>query len=143
VEDSGTRAFLIDSSAAHRITRPAALAGWRSALKAGRVGMCAATEAEVLYSAKSPHHYAQLRQAFAELYTWHVIPDDVWDSVLDLQESLAAAGCHRSAGMADLLVAVTAMHHRLTLLHYDHDFETIARHSDLETRWLADPGTLD
>lgn len=136
-------AFLIDTSAAHRITLPGPFATWRSALAAGRIGMCAATEAEALYSARSPAQYAQMRQVFSDLYVWHEIPADAWQRVHTLQEALAEAGCLRSAGVVDLVLAVTAAHHRLTVLHYDRDFETVAKHVDLRTRWLAEPGSID
>ncbi|MBW5480665.1 PIN domain nuclease [Streptomyces bambusae] len=135
--------FLIDTSAAHRITLPGPFSVWRSALTAGRIGMCAATEAEVLYSARSAEQYTTMRETLGDLYTWYGIPDDVWVKVLLLQDTLAGAGCLRSAGVVDLVVAVTAAHHRLTVLHYDRDFETIAKHTDLRTRWLAEPGSVD
>ncbi|OKK08686.1 hypothetical protein AMK26_02090 [Streptomyces sp. CB03234] len=122
--------------------RPEPLAMWRSALSAGRIGMCAATEAEALYSAKSAAHYHEMRTAFGELYTWCAIPDDAWSAILDLQETLAEAGCGRSAGVVDLLVAHTAMSNRLTVLHYDRDFETIGEHIGLNTQWLAEPGSI-
>lgn len=68
---------------------------------------------------------------------------DAWQRVLILQRAMAGSGCHRVAGAVDLLVAVTAQNHGLTVLHYDRDFETIARHTELKTRRLAEPGTLD
>ncbi len=40
---------------------------------------------------------------------------------------LTAKGEHRSAGPVDLLVAAAAKEAGLTLLHCDHDFDTIAR----------------
>ncbi|MEU6864895.1 PIN domain nuclease [Streptomyces sp. NPDC046876] len=135
--------YLIDTSAVHRITLPGPFATWRPVLAAGRIGMCTATEVEALYSARSAAQYAAMRQAFADLYVWHEIPDDVWSRVLGAQEALAQAGCVRSAGVVDLVVAVTAARHRLTVLHYDRDFETIAKHMDLRTQWLAEPGSID
>lgn len=135
--------FLIDTSAAHRITLPGPFSTWRPALAAGRIGMCAVTEVEALYSARSAAQYAQMRQAFTDLYVWHEIPDDVWARVGDAQSALAEAGCVRSAGVVDLVVAVTAARHRLTVLHYDRDFETLAKHIELRTRWLAEPGSID
>ncbi|QES52587.1 VapC toxin family PIN domain ribonuclease [Streptomyces venezuelae] len=134
---------MIDTSAAHRITLPGPYATWRGAMGAGRIGMCAATEVEVLYSVRSAGQYAEMRDALGDLYTWYGIPDGVWAETLALQSTLAEAGALRSAGLVDLVVAVTARHHRLTVLHYDRDFETIAKHTDLRTRWLAEPGSID
>lgn len=135
--------FLIDTSAAHRITLPGPFSAWRAALIAGRIGMCAVTEAAALYSARSAAQYTDMQRAFADLYAWHEIPDDVWSRVRAAQGALAQAGCVRSAGVADLVLAVTAARHRLTVLHYDRDFETLAKHIDLRTRWLAEPGSID
>ncbi|MFE6870157.1 PIN domain-containing protein [Kitasatospora sp. NPDC057692] len=107
-----------------------------------RIGLCEPTEAELLYPARSAKHYTDLKDALAEMYVWRPVPDDAWRQLLALQRSLAEAGQHRSAGIPDLLVVVTALHHGLTVLHYDRDFETIAKHTELRTRWLAEPGSL-
>ncbi|MFJ7203089.1 PIN domain-containing protein [Streptomyces sp. NPDC098789] len=135
--------FLIDTSAAHRITLPGPLAAWEPVLASGRIAMCPATEAEALYSARSPAQYEAMRGAFADLYVWQGVPDDVWARLFAAQGALAAAGCVRSAGVVDLIVAVTAARNRLTVLHYDRDFETLAKHIGLSTRWLAEPGSID
>ncbi|MDH6578695.1 hypothetical protein P3T29_004364 [Kitasatospora sp. MAP5-34] len=29
------------------------------------------------------------------------------------------------------------------MLHYDRDFETIAKHAELKARWLMEPGSID
>ncbi|WP_234318193.1 hypothetical protein [Streptomyces sp. NRRL S-244] len=42
------------------------------------------------------------------------------------------------ASPVDLLVAVTAQHHKLTVLHQDADFETIARITGQPVRRIAD-----
>ncbi|WP_274032249.1 hypothetical protein [Streptomyces sp. MMBL 11-1] len=39
------------------------------------------------------------------------------------------AGQHRSASAVDLVIAATAAHHGLTVLHDDLDYRTIARHA--------------
>lgn len=45
-------------------------------------------------------------------------------------------GEHRSAGPVDLLVAAAAEEAELTLLHYDRDFETIARTTGQPVRMI-------
>ncbi len=42
---------------------------------------------------------------------------------------MAQAGEHRSASAADLMIAATAAHHGLTVLHDDADYRTVARHA--------------
>jgi predicted nucleic acid-binding protein len=141
----GSRAdcFLIDTSAASRLTRLAEAGGWwAEAAEEGRISMCDPTQAELLYSARSGKQCKAMSAGIRQTYTWRLVPDDAWRRVHELQEKLADAGCHRSAGVVDLLVAVTAQHHQLTVLHYDHDFDTIAKHADLKARWIAEPGTI-
>ncbi|MGA5702229.1 PIN domain nuclease [Peterkaempfera bronchialis] len=135
--------FLIDKSAYERVLRPNARGIWTDVLVQGRVSLCAPTEAEILYSVRSVAEYRETKHALRELYGWVPVPEDAWSRLLELQERMAAAGCHRSASIADLLVAITAQHHRLTVLHYDRDFETVAKVTGQPVRWLAPPGTLD
>ncbi|MDF2258119.1 hypothetical protein [Streptantibioticus ferralitis] len=66
-----------------------------------------------------------------------------WSRAKAVQRKQTESGCHRSVPPVNLLVAVTALDHGLTLLHYDRDFETIAQHTELRTRWPAEPGSLD
>lgn len=116
---------------------------WVDALDQGRIGICAATEFEILFSARSADEYRDVKQQLADVYAWHAIPEDAWMRVLAIQEAMSRTGEHRAASVADLLVAITAQAHELTVLHYDHDFDTFARHTTVKTRWIAEPGTLD
>ncbi len=59
------------------------------------------------------------------------------------QRELARTGQHRAVGIADLLTAVLAAEHRLTLVHYDADFDTAAEVIDFEQRWVATRGTIN
>jgi predicted nucleic acid-binding protein len=54
------------------------------------------------------------------------VPKDAWRWVETTQYKLTLKGQHRGPGPIDLLVAATAVHHRLTVLHADNDFVTIA-----------------
>jgi predicted nucleic acid-binding protein len=42
---------------------------------------------------------------------------------------MARVGEHRSASAADLIIAATAAHHGLTVLHDDADYRAVARHA--------------
>ncbi|SEG76282.1 hypothetical protein SAMN04489712_111145 [Thermomonospora echinospora] len=54
------------------------------------------------------------------------IPEQAFERALDIQELMVQRGTHRSAGLADLLLAAAAEEHRLTVLHDDKDFDCIA-----------------
>jgi predicted nucleic acid-binding protein len=52
---------------------------------------------------------------------------------------MARAGEHRSASAVDLMIAATAAHHGLIVLHDDADYRTVARHaSDLSEHNVYD-----
>ena len=58
------------------------------------------------------------------------------------QRELARQGRHRAVGMPDLLTAVLAAAHGLTVVHYDADFETDATVVVFEQVWGRPRGNL-
>lgn len=75
-------------------------------------------------------------------FQWVDTPDDLWVQASDLQALLTAKAQHRSASIADLVVAVTAQAHGLAVLHYDNDFDTIAAHTGQSTTWVVPAGAV-
>jgi predicted nucleic acid-binding protein len=59
-----------------------------------------------------------------------------------VQARLVERGEHRSAGVADLLLAAMAEIEGLTILHYDADFETVARVTGQSTEWVVPRGSV-
>lgn len=45
--------------------------------------------------------------------------------------------------LPDLLIAATAERHRVTLLHYDHEYDLIATVTRQPTEWVVPRGTAD
>lgn len=43
----------------------------------------------------------------------------------------------------DLLIAATARRHRVTVLHYDEDYDRIADITGHPSRWVVEPGIAD
>ncbi|WP_227998201.1 PIN domain-containing protein [Nocardia australiensis] len=60
-----------------------------------------------------------------------------------MQQLLTEQGHHRSAGVADLVIAATAEANDLTILHYDRDFETVANATSQPTQWISPPGSIN
>ncbi|SFL49831.1 PIN domain nuclease [Streptomyces pini] len=118
--------YLIDTSALVRILLRRATEDWEQRMGAGLVALCDLTELEVLYSARSEKDREAI-QGRLNQFTWCPMPDGVYRRARVVQRELTAKGEHRSAGAVDLLVAAAAEEAGLTLLHYDRDFETIAR----------------
>ncbi|GAA3853293.1 hypothetical protein GCM10023084_04360 [Streptomyces lacrimifluminis] len=55
----------------------------------------------------------------------------------------AHAGFHRAPSLPGLLIAATAEPHRLTVLHYDGDFDMIGSITGQPTQWVVPPGAAD
>jgi predicted nucleic acid-binding protein len=119
--------YLIDTSALARVLLGQNTVEWDDRIGAGLVGICDITELEILHSARSTADRDLLRAAFDAHYVWCATPDGIFRRARVVQEQLTAKGEHRSAGAIDLLVAAVAEEAGLTLLHYDRDFDTIAR----------------
>jgi len=101
------------------------------------------TELELLLSARSLEDRHRIQQLLETSYTWVLMPDRVFDRARQVQEMLTEKGQHRGPGAVDLLVAATAELTGRTLLHYDRDFEPVARTTGQDTLWLAPPGSID
>jgi predicted nucleic acid-binding protein len=134
--------FLIDTSAAARMSRPQVIARLKPLIEGGVVATCATLDAEALYSARSPEEYEQLRADRRQAYEYLPTDDVHWQRAFSVQRAMARSGRHRAVGVADLLAGVIAGEHHLTLVHYDADFDVAAEFLDFEHRWVAPRETL-
>jgi predicted nucleic acid-binding protein len=136
--------YLIDTSALIRLLRsPDILERWGGKVTDGSIATCSITEIELLYTARSHADRGRQEKLIRQMFSWVVMPDHAFEQAYQLQDALSEKGAHRSAGPVDLLTAVTAERHRLTLLHYDRDFERVAEVTGQPVRWIADPGTVN
>ena len=136
--------FLLDTSALVRLLREAGVrARWEPQITAGLVGVCPLVELELLYSARSKSDRDELVDLLATAFVWVPMPEQVFDRAAEIQAASTAQGAHRSAGAVDLLVAACAELHRLTLVHYDHDFDQITKVTGQAAAWLAPPGSIN
>ncbi|MFG3032374.1 PIN domain nuclease [Streptomyces sp. NPDC048253] len=128
--------YLIDTSALARVVLRQTTTEWDDRIGAGLVAICDITELEVLYSARSTADRARLKAALDAHYVWCPMPEGIYRRSRIVQEQLTTKGEHRSAGPVDLLVAAAAEEAGLTLLHFDRDFETIARTTGQPVRMI-------
>jgi predicted nucleic acid-binding protein len=135
--------YLIDTSALHRLNRPNVLTVLAPLIEAGHVSMCPVSELETLYSARNLADYEAGAQRFRLAFAWVPVAERAWDRAAEVQHELARRGQHRAASIPDLLLAATAEQHKLTVLHYDRDFETIAIVTGQPTRWVVPAGSAD
>lgn len=122
--------YLLDTSALFRLLRgPKLQAAWRVAIDAGAIASCYPQRTEFLYSAQDGREYGEISEMFTEVYPDVAVPTNASRWIASVQHRMALAGQHRSASAVDLMIAATAAHHGLTVLHDDADFRTVARHA--------------
>lgn len=126
---------MIDKSVAARIaeeTIAVALDGL-----AGQLWICPVGRLEQLYSAKSASDYDTLRAQLDTGLFQAEAPTDLLDRALRLQLELAHHhGMWHRVAIPDLLIAETALHNDLGVLHVDGDYERIAEVRPLRQRRL-------
>ncbi|MGI9032977.1 MAG: PIN domain-containing protein [Acidimicrobiales bacterium] len=127
--------WLVDKSAAARSADP--LVGPRLAELAGALYVCPVGKLEQLYSARSARDYDELKTELEAGLEAVAPPPDVLERALALQADLAHhhGMWHRTA-IPDLLIAETALHHALGVVHVDRDFQRIAEIRPLIVRRL-------
>lgn len=134
--------WLVDKSALARISKPPVAEVLAPRIDAAQVGVCVVTDLEVGFSARSvADHDAVL--ALLERLVPIVMPLRAEQLARAAQRRLVESGRHRSAGVADLLVAAIAASAGLTVLHYDSDFDVIASVTGQPTEWILPRGQVD
>lgn len=106
---------------------------------------CGAFAMEALYSGRNAEEVEELHAELTRGMRFVEMDGAIWRSALLAQVELAAVleRFHRRPPI-DYLIAATADHHGLGVLHYDGDYDLIAEHSSLEfeSRWVVEPGSL-
>lgn len=133
--------YLADTSALARLHLPPVARRLAPLVERGLVATCSVVDLELLYSTRSPRDYASLaaeRRGFELLAT----DQEDWDRATQIQAALAATSRTRAVGIADLLVAAVAERHRVTLLHYDRDFDIVASVTAAPVEWIVPAGSV-
>jgi predicted nucleic acid-binding protein len=134
-------AYLVDKSVLARVDRPAVSAALMPYL--GQLATCSTVLLELGWSAVSSEHYDRMVDDLG-WYQSLDINQEALDLALGLQRDLVAQGHHRGPGVADLVLAATAITHSATVLHYDRDFDLIAEIApQFAHRWIVPRGTTD
>ncbi|MGC3993724.1 MAG: PIN domain-containing protein [Propionicimonas sp.] len=90
---------------------------------------------EFCHSARTPQEHRRYREQISLGFPLERAPDE--SLVLDIQGALWDAGLVRSAGAADILIAGYAIVNDATVLTADHDFDHIAKVTDLRHEYIA------
>ena len=134
--------YLVDKSAIARLADETVAARLVPLLSAGLVATCAIVELEVRYSARNAAEYAEISCDRDLGYEMLPMDDRVWNRALVVQSLLAVAGQLRAVPIPDLLIAATAEIHAVTVLHYDHDFDTVASVTGQPMEWVVAQGSV-
>lgn len=118
------------------------LADWfNEQVAAGRVLVC---DLVVLELTRLTPNKDRAREVTERLDAFELVPmpAGLWARARELQLLLTADGAHRRVPPIDLLIGAAAEMAGVALVHYDRDYERIAKVSALEHRWLLPDGAL-
>lgn len=118
------------------------LAPWFNAqVTAGRVLVC---DLVVLELIRLTPNESRAQEVTGNLDAFESVAMDanLWTRARELQTLLSVSGDHRRVPPVDLLIGAAAEKAGVPLVHYDRDYERIARVSGLQQHWLVPDGTL-
>jgi predicted nucleic acid-binding protein len=134
--------YLADTSALARLHRPPVAAVLAPLIEAGVVATCGVIEFELGWAARSSAEFDQLRADRDVGYEWLATHDEDWRRALEVQASFWRIGRMRAVGLPYLLIAAVAERERVTVLHYDSDYDLIAQVTGQPAQWVVPPGAV-
>jgi predicted nucleic acid-binding protein len=140
--DWGGAPLVIDTSAWSRAHHPDVRDRWVDALLADRLRLSPLAQLEILFSARSGKDFDILAERLSVVRAAPLTATTA-RAAQDAMRTLA----HRSAGaqripLVDYLIAAAAQETGAAVIHYDHDYDTLAEVMTFESIWLAPPGSL-
>lgn len=138
--------YLVDNSVLQRLPRSSQIrAAVSDILDAeDELCSCAATLDEFSYSARSAAEHSEAVRRLRHSFLYLPLASAIDQIIIDIRTALFATGKGRAAGVIDVQIAATAIHHHATVLHYDSDYDHITEaYPELSTRWVIPRGTTD
>ena len=133
--------YLIDKSALARMQHPVVEARLAPIIESGEASTCSIVDLEVLYSTRNRDEHARVRARRSFAYRKVDLTEAVFSRAIDVQGLLAGRGRHRLP-IPDLIIAAAAEAARMTVLHYDADFDAIAAVTGQDMEWVVPRGSL-
>ncbi len=134
--------FLFDTSVWARLGAAPVAARCVPLIRAGLVATCSIVDLEVLYSARSATSYAETRSDRALALELLAVEQPALDRAVEVQAALAERGEHRGASLPDLIIAAVAERAKVTVLHYDADYDLIASATGQPVEWVVSRGSV-
>jgi predicted nucleic acid-binding protein len=135
---------LLDTSVITRVshTKPLvkeALKALKDSIGGANIARCTMTDLEYCFSAENERQW-DMRAKDLAVYGSVAVESADFTMALDLQRDLARVGLAKRRA---LLIAAVAIRKDLTLVHYDADFDHIAKVSHLKHQWILAAGMVD
>ena len=132
---------LVDTSVLKRLSTQAIRDVIEPLADSGRLARTTVSDLEVGYSARNSREWDDLLAAL-DVFAMIETTAQHFDRAKQVQRLLAARS-QRGRKIPDLLIAAVAEAERLTILHYDQDFDMIAEVTGQRCQWVASAGTID
>lgn len=139
---SGHARFLADKSAFARQHHSAVAAVLGPLVRAGQVARCGILELEILFSARDAKDIELTQCDLSQALPPAETTQQDFERAADVMQLLARNGLHRSVPLPDLLLAAVAERHGLTILHYDADFDHVAKMTGQTAEWVVPRGSV-
>lgn len=134
--------YLIDKSALARWTKPNVREVLKPLHERYLLAVCRPTEYEMIHCAQDSSEATRI-STWLHAFDHHHSDDDTFTRALEVQRRALDAGFRRALSLPDLLVAATAERNRLTVLHYDGDFDMVTALTGQAAEWVVPPGSAD
>jgi predicted nucleic acid-binding protein len=133
--------YLIDKSALAHMPDETVRQRLTPIIESGEAATCAIVDLEVLYSTRNQPEHERVRQRRKLAY--HTVPltEEIFQRAISVQGELAKTGQHRIP-IPDLIISAAAEFAGLTVLHYDADFDRIAKATGQPVEWVVPRGRL-
>jgi predicted nucleic acid-binding protein len=132
---------LVDTSVLTRLRTAAVRVTIESRAERGELARAGISDLEIGYSARSALEWDRLADALGVFELVETTADHL-RRARHVQRLLAAKH-QRGRKVPDLLVAATAEARNLTVLHYDADFDRIAKVTGQRCEWIVPAGSAD
>jgi predicted nucleic acid-binding protein len=132
---------LIDTSVVSRLGESSVRSVIDPLVNAGRVGRAGITDLELGYGSRNAREWDQ---DMADLTVFELVETTADHMRRSRQvQRLLASRSQRGRKIPDLLIAAAAEQTGLTLLHYDADFDLIAKVTGQRCDWVVAAGSID
>ena len=132
---------LVDTSVWTKLRRQEVRRVVEPLAQTGSLARAGISDLELGFSARSANEWDQISEALGAFELIETSADHV-RRARHVQRLLAAKH-QRGRKVPDLLIAAAAEAHELVVLHYDADFDRIARVTGQRTQWVVPAGSVD